>query len=137
MSNKSFETSNNPLEAHAMSEAATLGEMHRLVRCAAMPAQPGETAKAAIFRAARNLGIGFERAKAHWYGLARSCPAHELLAARERVAKAEMQADVEAARRLAQRMAEDQADDAAWATAFAATEGRIAALRVALRDLGA
>lgn len=42
-------------------------EMHAIVRFAAEPPRPGETAKAAIRRAARRLRISYRRAYTFWY----------------------------------------------------------------------
>jgi len=61
-------------------------EMQRLVREAALPAQPGDSVKAQIGRAARRLGLPFGRTRSHWYGLARAVLAEEaeMLRARRR-----------------------------------------------------
>lgn len=63
--------------------ADVLGEMRGLVRWAAQPAEPGESVKAAIGRAARRLGLSHARVHQHWYGRARSVPAEEWIAAQE------------------------------------------------------
>lgn len=57
-------------------------EMQQYVHAAAEPARPGETAKEAIGRAAKVMGMGFSRAREFWYGRVRSVPAEEHQAAR-------------------------------------------------------
>lgn len=96
---------------------AVLGELRARVREAAEPAVPGERVGAAILRASRNLGIAYSRARAHWYGLARSAPAweadqiraayHRWLDARE--AQLDGQLETLRARRMALREGEDRA----------------------------
>jgi hypothetical protein len=49
----------------------TVDEMRHIVRCAAEPAAPGESVKAAIGRAARRLALDWGRARSLWYGDAR------------------------------------------------------------------
>lgn len=82
------EGSDNPYERRGRCRglavtADLLGEMRGLVRWAAMPAEPGESVKAAINRAARRLGLRHARARQHWYGQARSVPAEEWIAAQQ------------------------------------------------------
>lgn len=67
------EISDNPLEARM---PVTL-EMASIMRDAAQPGVPGESVKAAIGRAARRLGLPYERARAIWYGQARMIRAEE------------------------------------------------------------
>jgi hypothetical protein len=55
--------------------AAEMAEIVRLA--AALGAQPGESAKAAMRRAARVLGLGHRRIKGLWYGEARLITAEE------------------------------------------------------------
>lgn len=69
---------------HMTCEASTL-TLRRWVREAAEPAAPGESVKAAINRAARRLGLGYARARDHWYGRARSVPADEFRAVEARL----------------------------------------------------
>lgn len=63
-----------------MSIAVDHDEMAALLR---KVAGEGGSIEERIARAARKLGWGFRRAKAHWYGEARRIDHHELLAARE------------------------------------------------------
>lgn len=66
-----------------LQQSALLGALRRAVRDAARPAEPGESVKAAIGRAARRLGLGYARARQHWYGQARSVPAEEWIRVQE------------------------------------------------------
>lgn len=47
---------------------AIMAEMQSIIRAAAEPWSPGDSAKAAIRRAARNTGLTFRRARTFWYG---------------------------------------------------------------------
>ena len=91
---------NRAERSHVSCEAAYLSEMQTLVRRVAQPAPAGDSVKAAIGRAARAIGISWERAREHWYGRARSCPAHELIAARAAAEDAAVRAAIDAARVL-------------------------------------
>lgn len=99
-------------------DATLLERMQTLVREAAEPAVPGESVKAAIYRAAQRLGLSFDRARRHWYGQARSIPASEWLA----VHQAHQRLMRQEAARLRQRIAllehRIQAGDDRGPTAF-------------------
>ena len=72
-------------------------EASHLLRRAAEPRPADDSIKAAIVRAARRAGIGYERAKSIWYGEARRIDAHEM--DRLRAVAAERQAKREEAAR--------------------------------------
>ena len=74
MSEKSFESSNNSLEASVMPIAA---EMRSIVLEAAEPADPGERINALILRASRRLQLGYSRTRAYFYQQVRLVPAQE------------------------------------------------------------
>lgn len=57
-----------------MSTDVVIAEMQVLMRSLAMPALPGEGAKAAIGRAARRAGLSWGVAKRLWYGERRLIP---------------------------------------------------------------
>jgi hypothetical protein len=56
---------------------STMLEMRSIVHQAAQPRAAGDSVKAAIGRAARRCGMGYERTRAIWYGRARAILAEE------------------------------------------------------------
>jgi hypothetical protein len=82
-------------------------EASHLIRFAADPRPSGDSVKGAITRAARRLGIGYERAKSLWYAEARRVDASEMdrlrAVAAERQRKQE-EAAVHAHRQLVDRI---------------------------------
>ena len=69
-------------------------EASELVRAAALPGMPGETAKAAIWRAARRLGMDSGRVTSLWYRKAKRIDCDEM----DRLRAVAMQKQEDAAR---------------------------------------
>lgn len=65
---KSFEGENLP---------PVTAELRSIVIEASWPAEPGESVKAAIGRAARKLSLSYARTRAYWYDLVKMVPAEE------------------------------------------------------------
>lgn len=63
--------------AIALNNTAVTAEMRGIVKLAAEPALPGESVKAAIGRAARQLSLNYRRAYTFWYGEHCAVLAHE------------------------------------------------------------
>ena len=82
-------------------------EASELIRRAAEPRPVGDSVKAAITRAARRVGLGYERAKAIWYAEARRVDASEMdrlrAVAAERARRQE-EAGIDAHRELVDRI---------------------------------
>lgn len=110
-------------------------EASHLIRYAAEPRPVGDSVKAAITRAARRVGLGYERAKSLWYSEARRVDASEMdrlrAVAAERAAKQE-EAAVHAHRQLVERISAIEARLAAIDPDFYGDA--VAALRVARGD---
>lgn len=110
-------------------------EASHLIRYAAEPRPVGDSVKAAITRAARRVGLGYERAKSLWYAEARRVDASEMdrlrAVAAERAAKQE-EAAVHAHRQLVERISAIEARLAAIDPGFYGDA--VAALRVARGD---
>lgn len=106
MSHNPSEISDNPLEARV----PVTVEMAAIMRDAAQPVPPGDSVKAAIGRAARRLGLPYERARAIWYGQARLIRAEEadrLRARRRDLARqrlAQLQHEIDQQNRIIQGM---------------------------------
>ncbi|MCK8788261.1 hypothetical protein M0638_28320 [Roseomonas sp. NAR14] len=114
--------SKDPCEGRQMPCEATLDRMHDVV-CRIGEPRPGENIKAGLARAAREIGLTFERAFSFRYRRARSVAAHEWLAAQcaeQRWVEQEMRRLDAQRALLAARQAAMRASYAQMATPFAA-----------------